>query len=457
MALLGVSLVLSRAPGIARGRSFTETFSRWYWSTPTEAGRPLETARFVKADAKHSGSDLSVIPPAERPPDKVELLGYGHPIFGSVDAEAPAALKSLDEQTSIAGRTAKDLLTAPFHTHGDLGGRSEDAAAEAHASGETHETSRHQHGLNPETEAAPRLDQAQQAVLATPTGELTGSAKEQFEAVGPAATILRQLDAGEGVATELGGILYLINALRALRLPNSLDEACDCQLGLGSWELVELIARCLLGTGQARLSSDPIWTVLATLDRRLPEQKAGTSFAPASCYRVPAAWIPDAEPLRSPDNFAIRLRGRRFEIWHRLGFPCAIRQFDQPPTRAQIEREMEERFGLQACPFLRRYPQLWTAGRLLDFAPERPLRRFLSFLFPFIHWRLAAALGLQTTQKSTLAEALLLRAGRIWVTSTHVDLAMDLGQATGPVRLAGLDADPGWVPELGRVIKFHFH
>ena len=41
-------------------------------------------------------------------------------------------------------------------------------------------------------------------------------------------------------------------------------------------------------------------------------------------------------------------------------------------------------------------------------------------------------------------------------TRAHVDVWMELEQVTLPVRRAGLDADPGWVPELARVVTFHF-
>jgi hypothetical protein len=33
---------------------------------------------------------------------------------------------------------------------------------------------------------------------------------------------------------------------------------------------------------------------------------------------------------------------------------------------------------------------------------------------------------------------------------------MDLKHVSLPVRLAGLDANPGWYPELGRVVTFHY-
>jgi hypothetical protein len=79
-----------------------------------------------------------------------------------------------------------------------------------------------------------------------------------------------------------------------------------------------------------------------------------------------------------------------------------------------------------------------------------PLRRFLHFILPYARWRLRLALG-----KASLTEALS-RKGILYITRSHVDLAMPMDQISLPVRVAGLDADPGWVPFLGRVIHFHF-
>jgi len=69
---------------------------------------------------------------------------------------------------------------------------------------------------------------------------------------------------------------------------------------------------------------------------------------------------------------------------------------------------------------------------------------------------LAQTLGLDPEHPENLPPLLLLRPGRIHVTTTHVDIVMDLESISLPVRLAGLDRDPGWVPAFGRVIQFHF-
>lgn len=48
------------------------------------------------------------------------------------------------------------------------------------------------------------------------------------------------------------------------------------------------------------------------------------------------------------------------------------------------------------------------------------------------------------------------RPGRIAATRTHLDVVFDVQQTDLRVRRLGLDVDPGWVPWLGRVVRFHY-
>jgi hypothetical protein len=52
--------------------------------------------------------------------------------------------------------------------------------------------------------------------------------------------------------------------------------------------------------------------------------------------------------------------------------------------------------------------------------------------------------------------ALVARPGHVAFTRTHVDVVLPLRDLDLRVRRAGLDADPGWVPWLGRVVTFHY-
>jgi hypothetical protein len=80
--------------------------------------------------------------------------------------------------------------------------------------------------------------------------------------------------------------------------------------------------------------------------------------------------------------------------------------------------------------------------------------RWLALALPYVRLRLRLALGAE--RRRDAVRALLLRPGRVYANATHLDLVMDIGQISLPARLAGLDRDPGWLPEFGRVVRFHF-
>jgi hypothetical protein len=52
--------------------------------------------------------------------------------------------------------------------------------------------------------------------------------------------------------------------------------------------------------------------------------------------------------------------------------------------------------------------------------------------------------------------ALIRRDGRVTTTRTHIDVVFRLADSDLRIRRAGLDVDPGWVPWLGRVVRFHY-
>ena len=84
----------------------------------------------------------------------------------------------------------------------------------------------------------------------------------------------------------------------------------------------------------------------------------------------------------------------------------------------------------------------------------------LDTFVPDLHQRLLNALafdpGSMDERRALLAARVLFRRGRLEWTATHVDLHMTMDQVDIAVRLAGLDANPGWVPALGLVITFYF-
>lgn len=110
----------------------------------------------------------------------------------------------------------------------------------------------------------------------------------------------------------------------------------------------------------------------------------------------------------------------------------------------------------------------WLARALLDAAPVDPvwemlaeqageeadeaaLRAWLAAVSPALQAYLQARLE----QPAALAAALRDPA-RLYVTRTHIDVMFRLDQIRLDLRLAGLDRDPGWVPELAHVVTLHY-
>jgi hypothetical protein len=241
------------------------------------------------------------------------------------------------------------------------------------------------------------------------------------------SALVREWQAGE--PTRAGGILYLIHFLRQAELVRHFDT------GLGGWALLELLATCLLDD-TPNLAGDSIWAALAHLDGRDAGGPPGSGFEPRRTYTAPASWLENAA---GQSRFA-RFRSRGMEIWTGEGFLVLDSEEGERPSGA-LERLTRSRRRQ-----LRRPARVRPVS--LDVSPE--LRRFLHFVLPYARWRLGRALP------GARLDHALLRAGRLYVTATHVDLVMPLKEISVPVRLAGLDANPGWVPELGRIVTFHF-
>jgi hypothetical protein len=207
-----------------------------------------------------------------------------------------------------------------------------------------------------------------------------------------------------GKPTELGGVLYLINMMAVLNLPDCFEAGWRLASGVGAWGTLDALARELLGDELPQLQDDPLWAALAHLDGRQPDQPPG--------FRLPRT-----RPHRWPD-------------------------FELPPD------------------WLKNLPELDLASlsraslRQIRAAYPPLLAGWLGRVLPFITARLRLALRL--TPQVSLAHALLLVPGKFYLTPSNLDLVASIESISLAVRMAGLDSDPGWVPEFGRFIRFHF-
>jgi hypothetical protein len=231
-----------------------------------------------------------------------------------------------------------------------------------------------------------------------------------------------------GIATGLASLLFLVNFVVWL------DTEEDTVLPAG-WALVELLGRYLLGTRLGDFADDPLWDVLAELDGRRPGVPPTVEITAAEPLRLPQAWLRRWPP---PDrSYIAHCDGGRMVIRHpKAGFvaadvPCLPGELDEVRVaEATVLGDAEIITARRAAP--------------VDSTPE---------------WRFGATAGALVSwllRSRGINVAPLTSPGRILVTSTHIDAVLRLEDVDLAVRKAGLDRDPGWVPQLGRIVLFHF-
>ena len=262
---------------------------------------------------------------------------------------------------------------------------------------------------------------------------------------------------GEGLEpgwpTELGGVLFLLNLLEALEVEGAV-QAWTRSGALGPWALLELVARGLLrGRESDRL--DRLWDALAVLDGRTPGSPPGTGVSGGGGVVLPRAWVRDLiEDAEAASRWAWARRQGRLRVWSEAGVPVAEVEGDVThPSGATQARALLASLGAPGAGRRRRAfhraPLEALEGPLAAPVPGG-IRPWLAYALPFLRHRLRAALG------DTPLEAVLRSPGRLFLTSSHVDLVLPLEAARLPARRAGLDRNPGWLPRAGRVVLFHF-
>ena len=388
-ALLGVSLLLHRAPRQAESAQFAPRFRSWLAGERALAGENDEEGAASSPQSSRSGL----------PVDPVTASGADTKVVSSRMQAQGSPSPRLDEESTPDTRGVARIRARS------------DAPEQAGLATQAQPVS-----ILSATDSAasdlPIQDHIEASPLALKRMNFT-EAQVQFE---------------DGCPTSLGGIFYLIHVL--LRS----DLLCF-DVGLRGWALLELLARCLLHRAWGAVADDPVWDALALLDFREPSAHAGADFTPQPVYEAPESWL---HGLNESKRYA-RFRAERLEVWHGEGFLMldTTTPIDTAPS-ARMTRQQRRAFRADAS--------VCAAG--VDLAPE--LRRFLHFLLPYVRWRLRRALG-----GASLTD-ILQRKGTLYITRSHVDLVMRMNEISVPARIAGLDANPGWTPELGRVIKFHF-
>ena len=254
------------------------------------------------------------------------------------------------------------------------------------------------------------------------------------------------LDVGAGVETRLGGVFYLLTVFASLDVLGTFEKWQRAG-ALGPWALLDAIARALL-PDDAALADDPLWPALALLDGREGGTRLGEGVEGDPAVVVPSDWVPTLA-----EDWAWATRQGRLCVWDGTGLPVALVPSEMAPT-ATVRALLRDRFGAEPTR-VRRQPfaasPLVRFGGPLSRVVADGVRPWLSVAAPVLRRRFDHALG-----GALPVEALLGVPGRLYLTSSHVDLVQPLDALPFAVRRAGLDRDPGWLPAFGRVVSFHF-
>ncbi len=251
----------------------------------------------------------------------------------------------------------------------------------------------------------------------------------------------------DGLWTRFGGVLYLVNLLDWLYWPQEWGD--DLIQHLTNWGLVELLGRGLMPDTVD--TDDPIWDVLAALDGRESGEVIGTDFPQQSIFRLPARLLQRYAPAEAHWRVAVvndRLR---------LLDDTDLYLIAEEPLNGREPIALVE--AVTASYRAEGIRMTWAFG---DDQPDQALTPFVQQASsPGAQiWlrRTAGFIRYWLRQMADLKPEQMLQAtGRVLVSHTHVDLFLPIEAVDIQIRRVGLDRNPGWKPDFGYIILFHFN
>jgi hypothetical protein len=443
---LGVALTLHHRPALARSSAFAAALAQWR-QTPvrklslSQRGARSDSTMPASPSLRFRGSDPPDMRPAaeyprgsSRPP---EICPVEQPINIEAQCRTVDPIDSVendDPGSREAAPPAPKPGEPPMSPKSGLRAGPVEPQREATTIAEQHET-----------EPTP-----QALRVPVPTAASAGSPQSEPLIALPTAESFPE----GGIETGLAGVFILINLMGALDLPTCFEADWHFDSRLGTWSLLDALGRGLLPP-DARWLDDPVWPALAQLSQRAENELLGADLPRRRDFRLPPGWrAPMPELSAETLHWAVGRDAMR--LWSSAGYVLSEIAMGSRGARDAV-RDEARRHGCNSIPRRGSFeaaPVTQLSGPLATII-DRPLRRWLELSLPFIHRRLALALGIEPGT-GPLETTLLARTGRLFVTATHVDLVMPLDCATLPVRLSGLDRNPGWLSEFGRVVLFHF-
>ena len=209
-----------------------------------------------------------------------------------------------------------------------------------------------------------------------------------------------------GFASDFAGLMFLLNAFLAMGLYPDFTRPADAGLALAPTRLLDRLALHWFGSPYG---GDQLHKALApdAADPPLPNR-----------WQVEPAWL---EAFAGEEEAAIATTSRHQMLWHQAGFPLA-----EEPLSKRVKRRKRGQRQDQAARWLR------CLALYLDARIQR------------------------ATDDPELGLSSLAIPGHCRISADRIDIDLALADLPLPLRLAGLDRDPGWLPAEGRAIAFHF-
>jgi len=417
--LLGIALIIQRAPVYARSSDFAQAVHRWQQvvsafardigPAPLAPASPVATPHPERNNLWHT----TVVASSERESQQAhKRRRLSNVVLSQVTCESEPALEVGHENCLLT--VAGEGIPSEDSIEAELGPII--AGHDTRSDADGVETPRH-------TAPSTQLERI------TPIG----SRNDHFETV------------STHIATELGGLFYLINLALYLNLYGDFTMPAKPGLDLVIWDFVELVGRELVDDAHA---DDSIWSLLANLAGRSKGSPPDMNFEPADEWRLPPDWL---APFSSDQPWQWNASRGRLRVLHPAGFAVLDLRSKNNPSE-QLQHELEP-YDIPFSSLMRaRSPKVMRLKSRI--ARRRHLRRWLSLLMPYVRARLRVALDLES--QDDVATTLCCRNARVHASDTHVDIYFGLADLPLQVRFAGLDRDPGWVPAAGRFIAFHF-
>ena len=292
-ALLGVSLLLHRAPEVARSSRFAAAFATWHGSWQSNPQRSPTLSEKVSAQVASYNTTLPSSSNSSASPDEIRTgkeIVARDPIVLEYEQSPRSTMRiashgdNLRHEQKLAACNPATFSPATISSLPDI----EQDALTRRETKSIFETS-----LITQSPTDPQHIQSNAPAQDFSPLELSG--RLQLDDTSLLPTSYHTSHEYEPALTRLGGVFFLLNLLCALKLIGILESQFGVS-GINGWELIELFARCLLGKRSALLSHDPIWQLLAELAQRPAGSPAGAEFRGQKRYSLPREWIHRIRP-----------------------------------------------------------------------------------------------------------------------------------------------------------------